>query len=239
MMEKVMENWLFWAVIVFLLIMLIIGIKKGLIKMVFSVVSIIAAIVLAIVLCPYVSGYIKNKTPIYSIVREKTSIFVENAFLKMEESAGESKKIEELPLPKVLKDQLIQNNNDKMYDVLGAKNIGEYVSEYVSNVLIKVIAFCIIFIAALIIIKILVYTMNLISSKMPLVNGLNRLLGGLLGLIEGFIILWLLCLVVTAGAGSEWGQKLTELINNSTFLSFIYNNNYLMRVLTEVLKLVF
>ena len=125
-----------------------------------------------------------------------------------------------------------------LLDLLGFKTKERTViKEYVSNVVINAIAFFSTFIVILIAIKLLVYFLDLVS-KLPLLKEINKSLGAVLGLLEGFLVLWLLCLLVTAGAGSSSGQVLLGLINESEFLSFVYNNNYLMRVATDVLKLV-
>lgn len=232
-----MDNWLLWVVLAFLAVMVIIGLKNGFVKMVFSIVSLIATIILTIIIGPHVATYLKENTSVYETVQQKTCLFIENALIKMEDEAGESKKIEDLPLPDVIKDKLLENNNEETYELFGAESLGEYISEYVSNVVVKAIAFCGTFIVILIAIKLVVYLLDLIS-KLPLLNGVNKTLGAALGFVEGMIILWLLCLVVTAGAGSEWGQNMLAMINESEFLSFIYNNNYLMRFATDVLKLV-
>lgn len=232
-----MDNWLLWIVLAFLAVMVIIGLKNGFVKMLFSIVSLIATIILTIIIGPYVATYLKESTPVYETVQQKTCIFIENALIKMEEEAGESKKIEDLPLPNVIKEKLLENNNEETYNLFGAESLGEYISEYVSGIAVNAIAFCATFIVILIAIKLIVYFLDLIS-KLPLLNGLNRTLGAALGLLEGLIVLWILCLVVTAGAGNEWGQHLLAMINESEFLSFVYNNNYLMRFATDVLKLV-
>ena len=232
-----MDNWLLWTVLAFLAVMVIIGIKNGFVKMLFSLVSLIATIILTIIIGPHVATYLKENTSVYETVQQKTCMFIESALIKMEEEAGESKKIEDLPLPDVIKEKLLENNNEETYDLFGAESLEEYISEYVSGVAINAIAFCATFIVVFIVIKLVVYFLDLIS-KLPLLNGLNRTLGAALAFLEGMIVLWILCLVVTAGAGSEWGQNLLAMINESEFLSFIYNNNYLMRFATDVLKLV-
>lgn len=232
-----MDNWLLLIVVAFLIFMAIIGLKKGFIKMIFSLVSLIATIILTIVLGPHVATYLKDNTSIYETVQQKTCLFIENALIKMEEEAGESKQIEDLPLPDIIKDWLVENNNEETYELFGAESLGEYISEYVSNVAVNAIAFVVTFIVILIVIKLVIYFLDLVS-KLPFLNGVNKMLGVALGLIEGLVILWVLCLVVTAAAGSEWGQSLLGMINSNEFLSFIYNNNYLMRLATDVLKLV-
>ncbi len=232
-----MFNWLFWVVIIFLVIMAIVGLKKGFIKMLFSLVSLIVTIVLTIIISPHVADFLMESTELYDIAQEKTCEFIENVVLAMEEEAGESKTIDELPLPEVIKDLLHENNNEESYGILGVDNLADYIGAYVARMVVNAVAFSGTFLVIFLAIKLVVALLDLIS-KLPLINGVNKLAGAALGLVEAFIILWILCLAVTSFAGAEWGRTLLNMINESEFLSFIYNNNYLMRIVSDVLKVV-
>lgn len=231
-----MENWLLWIVIAFLAFMGIMGLKKGFIKMLFSIVSLIATIILTMIINPRVSDYLKNKTKVYATVQEKTCAFIEDTILKTEEGEDSGKTIEELPLPDIIKNKLLENNNEGTYSLFGANTLGEYISIYIANIIVNAIAFCATFLVIFIAIRLVVYLLDLLS-RLPLINGMNKLLGLALGLLEGLLVLWVFCLVVTACAGTSWGRATLEQIGNNGFLGFIYNNNYLMRIITDILKI--
>lgn len=232
-----MFNWLFWVVIVFLAIMAIVGLKKGLVKMIFSLVSLIVTIILTVMISPHVAEFLMESTELYDMAQEKTCEFIEKVVLAMEEEAGESMTIDELPLPEIIKDMLNENNNEESYDILGVNNLADYIGASVARMVVNAAAFTGTFLVIFIAIKLIVALLDLIS-KLPLINGVNKLAGAALGLVEAFVILWILCLVVTSFAGTEWGRTLLSMINESEFLSLIYNNNYLMRLASDVLKVI-
>jgi len=232
-----MFNWLFWLVVIFLVVMAIVGLKQGLVKMVFSLVSLVLTIILTIIISPYVSDLLLEHTGLYDAAKEKTCGFIETMVDAMEAEAGESKTIDELPLPEAIKELLHENNNEESYSILGVDNLADYIGAYVAGIVVNAVAFIATFIVLFIAIKLLVLLLDLIS-KLPLINGVNKIAGVALGLVEGFIILWVLCLLVTSVAGSEFGRTLLNMIDDSAFLSFIYNNNYLMRIVSDVLKVV-
>ena len=80
--------------------------------------------------------------------------------------------------------------------------------------------------------------MDLIS-KLPILHGMNALGGVACGLIHGLIILWILCIVITMFAWTEYGQWTLAQINESSLLSLLYNNNYLISALTNMGKMLF
>lgn len=232
-----MSNWLFWIVIAFLAVMAVVGIKRGFVKMVFSLVSLIVTIGLTIIISPYVADFLMESTSLYEIAKEKTGNFIEAIADTVEAEAGESKTIDELPIPDAIKDLLHKNNNEESYGILGVDNLSDYIGACVAGMIVNAAAFLATFVVIFIVIRIIVFLLDVIS-KLPLINGVNRLAGGALGLAEGFIVLWILCLVVTSTAGSEFGRTLLIMIDENEFLSCIYNNNYLMRIVSDVLKVV-
>ena len=71
-------------------------------------------------------------------------------------------------------------------------------------------------------------------TKLPVIKELNKLAGFAVGLMEGVLLVWLLCLALQACGSESWAQETFVQINDSSFLSWIYNHNLLagyMRVL--------
>ena len=66
---------------------------------------------------------------------------------------------------------------------------------------------------------------------------MNKTAGMLFGFLQGIIIIWIACLVVTAFGATKTGQQILALIQDSVILSFIYNNNCLMLLVGNILKL--
>lgn len=61
--------------------------------------------------------------------------------------------IEEAPLPRFLKDQLIENNNSTIYGELGVKSFPRYVAAYASHLVLNLLSFLVTFLLAIILVK--------------------------------------------------------------------------------------
>ena len=99
-----------------------------------------------------------------------------------------------------------------------------YITRVSSNMADVVLDICGIFIALVIswIIMGVLLKLSGLVAKMPLLGGMNALLGGILGIIYGIIIVFFICLFITLISGTEFGQKIMEAITSSDILSFVY-----------------
>jgi len=73
-----------------------------------------------------------------------------------------------------------------------------------------------------------------ILTKLPIIHGLNKLLGLVIGLLEGFLLVWLLLYIIQIRQGILFGFDIEALIDQNEFLQFLYLNNlveYLMNTL--------
>lgn len=234
-----MGNAILVGILAFLAIMTFVGYKRGLIKTVFSLLSMVIIIVLVTILTPTVRMVIKE-TPVYSTIRDNVQKFIDdNIAADLEESAvaglgasDQKKVIENLPLPQNIKDELVENNTEEGYGLLEVSNFKDYLIEYVTDTIINAIAFVVLFIVVAIAIKVAVSLLDIIA-KLPVLNFFNKGGGAIFGLIEAMVIVWTLCIIITACGATEWGQKLFAEINDNVILSLIYNNNILEILIRE------
>lgn len=73
-----------------------------------------------------------------------------------------------------------------------------------------------------------------ILTKLPLVHGLNKILGFFLGVAEGFLALWLLLYIIEAGQGRLLGFDFSPMIAQNSFLSRLYEHNLLSYLMTAL-----
>ena len=66
--------------------------------------------------------------------------------------------------------------------------------------------------------------------------GVNKLAGAALGAAEGLVFLWLLCLLVTAFSTTGWGAELSRMIEESSWLSYLYDHNLLVMLAASLMK---
>lgn len=238
---KSMNNWLLIVVLLYLIFSIGRGYRKGLVKMIVSVVALFIAILLSKMIAPKVENYLRQETTVYEQIQTKTEEYVEDL---LEEKlrkgvfsvSDQAYAIEELPLPKYIRAALTKNNVDRVYQALGVNAFEDYVSGVLTEVTVRAIAFVIGFVVAWIGVFLVA---NLVEGvfKLPGLSWMNRMGGAAVGGIKAVIILWVLCLVVTAAAGTVIGQQILGMIRESQVLSAIYNHNYLMKWVSEVLLL--
>ena len=70
-----------------------------------------------------------------------------------------------------------------------------------------------------------------------MLHGLNKLGGFLFGVLNGLMTIWFFFIIITAFGGTSWGMEVFRQINDSIFLSFLYNNNYLMAIIVNIGKI--
>ncbi len=219
-------NWLAILVLLFLIAYIIRGYHNGLIKTVFSICAVFIALTVAFVGNKTLSGILQDNETIYKAVNNKV---VKTMEIETDaKSAAEQKNyIDSLPVPKRLKEALTENNNKKVYELMDTSKFGDYISGYITRMILNAIAFAILFIVTLILVRIIASALDIVS-RLPVIHTLNKLGGLALGLIHGFVVLWILCIVLTISSGTGIGIRIFEAINDSVFLSSIYNNNLLL-----------
>ena len=124
----------------------------------------------------------------------------------------------------------IGNGNENFFSVI----VNGFVS---SGYVARVLAFAILFAAAVILVKLLEMALRLLS-RIPVIGGLNKILGTLLGLLVGFFWISLLSLILMAMAEYLSGSipGLThESFKNTILAKFLYENN-IFRLLFEKLS---
>lgn len=149
--------------------------------------------------------------------------------------AGERAVIESLEIPDQIKKLLIENNNGEIYQEMGVQIFEDYVGKYLADRVIRVIIFTVLFIVFYAFLHIIIVWLNLIS-RLPILYGLNKIAGAVLGLTEALIFIWVGALVLTLFSGSEIGKSMIEQINGSIWLTWLYDHNMLSYLVVGLVK---
>lgn len=234
-------SWLFWILLVLFALFVIQGVRKGLVRTAVSMVFFILVIVAVSWLNPYVSDFIREKTRWQEQIRERTESLLaeglsESAPEGQEDLGNQEEFIRELPLPDGMKDLLIENNTLEGYQTLAADTFADYLSGYIAYGIINGIAFIISFIIAIILIRLILYAVDLLTD-LPVISGINRLGGALLGAVQGLLWLWIIFLVITVLYDTAVGGILMDQINGDPVLSWLYDRNYLMNIIMRLFSL--
>lgn len=228
-------NWLLLAVLAILLVNALIGMKAGFIKTAFSLLSMIVAVILTVWLSPVVNNVMKGNEKFYNTISSKVEAML--PFAEEEADANEQiSLIEGLHLPQSIKDSLIENNNTEVYKELAIGSFKDYVSSYLTGVIINALSFIATFVVILILLWVICIALDIVS-KLPLLNQVNKTAGLVAGLVHGLVVVWIFFILLTVFGSTGFGQKAMEMIGESEILSIIYNNNFLLRFITSVAKM--
>ncbi|SHJ43117.1 CvpA family protein [Parasporobacterium paucivorans] len=230
-----MDNILLAGVLLFMVIMAIAGFRKGALRIVVSVAALILTLFLAAYFTPEAAKLLKEHTPMYETVYSQMDKFVGERLVEGG-GAGPEEIIGNLPLPGIIRDVLVDNNNEESYGLLGATDLRGYTTRSLSGMLVNAIAFIALFIVISIIFRIIMVVVDIIG-RIPIIRGINRLAGLFVGLAQSILILWVLCVVLTAFSGTSGGQQVMAMVADSRFLTMIYDHNLLMGIITNVFML--
>ncbi len=225
-------NWLLIVVAVILIGYSFNGRRRGFIRTVFALFSTIIALMLTVWISPVISKQFQDNHKIMGFVTEKVEkvISFENTGNKVSEQI---EFINKLPMPKSIRHTLVENNTKDVYKAMAVDNFKEYISNSISRIIINAASFLVIMLIILIGLALLCETLNIIS-KLPI-----KTAGLLAGLLQGIIVVWLGCIFLTVLGGTKIGQNLFEMINESTFLTIIYDNNLLLNFITNLGDMLF
>ena len=141
--------------------------------------------------------------------------------------------IENADIPSVFKNLLLTNNNSEIYDKLGVTGFVSYVPAYMAKLIINVAAFLLTFIVVSIILRAIIFSLNVVS-ELPVVGLVNRLAGGVLGMLMVLIIVWLVFLVITMLYTTGIGKSMIAMIQENEFLKTIYEHNPVLKLATSM-----
>lgn len=140
--------------------------------------------------------------------------------------------IEHLPIPEALRELLLNYNNDEGYSSLGVSSFQDYLIHFIATMILNVIAF----VSAVILVQILLHvaiTALDILAHAPLIGGVNRLLGLLLGCIQALFFLWLFFLILSMMSATQWGMQLMDMVQSSQALSSLYDSNLFLQIVVR------
>lgn len=145
------------------------------------------------------------------------------------------KAIEMAEMPDIFKSLLSDNNNSEIYEKLGVETFPQYVGEFLSRLIIHIVAFLCTFLLVTIIIRAIVFALDIVSN-LPVLGFVNRLAGGVVGIAGGLVIVWVLFIIVTLLYTTSIGRDIYEVIRENAVLNMIYEYNPFMKLATNFLR---
>ena len=256
-------NWLLIGVGVIFLIGMVIGYVRGFVKIIVSFGVTVATVILVITVTPQVADALKKYTPIDDMIQKKMvsmmtpdigdidfsgteleGVDIESSGITMEEikeklgdiEIPRQKQVEMLEaadIPALFKNGLLENNNSEAYKVLKVKSFPEYVGAYLSDIIIKMVAFLLTFIIITILVRAVIFALDIITA-LPVIKGLNRFAGILVGMLIALIVVWIGLFVITLIYNTQIGQECFKWIGESDLLTFLYDKNIILEFATKL-----
>lgn len=231
-------NWLLIAVSAFWIIMAIVGIKKGFLRMLYSISAMVISIVLTIILYSQVANLICENTQFDEFLYEKYTSYIEES--ETNKDAEEPSFIMELAESVSID---TEGETFKAIEKLveeGTESAGEAVNEITSEIkhalavklatmTVNVVAFIL---TLLVIGLVLLFILNIIKviEKIPVIKGMNRFLGFVLGAGMGLIVIWIVFAIITVLAATTFGNNCLKCISESQLLTWIYKANIFTKI---------
>lgn len=233
-------NILLVIILVFILFSLILGIRRGFIKNLTVLGSSVVAIIVTFLLLGTVTQFVDANLNLTEYFAQKFRVKVESSLpegftTEMGELPllAQASVIEGMPFPQTLKDKITENNHTSMYELLGVSGFVEYLTHYIAGCLVRIICFFVLFLVVFLVLRLIFGNLTHVST-LPIINGIDSLLGGVLGLGVALVVIWLFFLILTLFCTTALGQMSFAMIGQSRLLSWLYDNNILLNFLTAL-----
>ena len=121
----------------------------------------------------------------------------------------------------------IEGSDIELLDALRVLGMENAVSGYLADEILRWAAFLIALLLAGVLIRGILFSLGIVSH-LPILHGLNKTAGLVLGFAEGVVLVWIFFLVITVCASTRAGGQLLKMTAQSSILSWLYRNNLLL-----------
>lgn len=203
--------------IALLVLAFFIGYKKGFVKSVWKITALILTIVLILIL----------KAPAVKFLSGTNLAVTINTKISESLPQGGGVNIAQtLNLP-----EFLQGEVDSQITTAQGLPISDTVNSSLTSLFITIIACVGLFIIIRLILA-AVFMIITAVTELPLIKGVNKLVGGLLGAVNILFIVYLLLAVMSLFASAD--NMLFEEINNTQLVKYLYNYNILLQLFMKI-----
>lgn len=240
-------NWLLIIVILVLAGNIVWGFSRGFLRVIYSMLAWIAILVFVTWATPYVANVLTEKTNIDN--RIESNLDEKLHELVIGDTNGQKEDCEpdaqnpgpgkknyrdlQMKLPDAVTNKLFDTNKiaDQILEGSGAYDV---VAGRATDLVMRVISFVLVLLIAVISFHLLSVVLKVVE-KLPLIGGINRLLGLFAGLVKGILIIWLAFAIIAMAGTTDIGIALISYIYESPLLIWVYENNFVLTLLMTFL----
>lgn len=217
----------------------IIGYARGFIKTVFSMAAMLIMLILTVILSPYVKTYIRENTKlpekVYSGVEEKFNL---SEKFEVDATGKMTDYVDTLGLPDKLNEVILEKAKESGEAVdeglsLARDEAVSSIYKQITDIVLSAIAYVFTFAVVGVIMVVAGLLLN-IMEKLPVIKQMNKLLGLLIGFLQGYLVISLLYVIATALGATGFGSGILEMVGESSVLSFIYDHNFIVNFVMTV-----
>ncbi len=240
-------NWLLIIVILVLAGNIVWGFSRGFLRVIYSMLAWIAILVFVTWATPYVANVLTEKTNIDNRIESNLDerlheLVIGDTNGQKEDrepdaqNPGQGKKNYrdlQMKLPDAVTNKLFDTNKiaDQILEGSGAYDV---VAGRATDLAMRVISFVLVLLIAVISFHLLSVVLKVVE-KLPLIGGINRLLGLFAGLVKGILIIWLAFAIIAMAGTTDIGIALISYIYESPLLIWVYENNFVLTLLMTFL----
>lgn len=219
-------NGLLLVILVIFLIFVIRGWRRGLLRLLFSVVSIVVLIALVAWATPHISTFLQENTGIYTMLEDKCTQSIQSRVESgLENSASQASDGTGVSLPEGIASYIAGGSET----ALAESGVYETAGSKAADWILAGAAFLIALILAILIVRIIGRVLGVVN-RIPVIGGINRVLGLFAGGFEAYIAVSLLFLFIALIAGTSAGGAITDSIDGNALLSYWYDHNILLNL---------
>ena len=160
---------------------------------------------------------------------QKTDTALENGTVNIDEMES---RVEALKLPASIQKKIIDDTTKAASTILDESGLYKTMSQSMAHIVVSGISFVIAFVVGMILINILLGLIDVIMH-LPVLHGFNALLGAAIGVIEGFLLVWVFLYIVALCTSTAFGTLMTGYIHQSMFLTYLYQNNGILQIINH------
>ena len=180
------------------------------------------------------TGALLRKTPIYTALSTSIEESLQlDTHLESTTMQTQTEIIENMELPSFLKESLIENNNNVIYELLNVDSLQGYIAGFLANVCTNILSVIVTFFVVFLAVRLLLGALNLIS-KLPVLNLFNRCCGFLVGTLKGVSVLWVVATILTFFRCKDSFLLFFQALENSRVAAFFYENNLLLYLILRI-----
>ena len=133
---------------------------------------------------------------------------------------------------------IVQSNCQELvmaetYRYLAVSTFAEYIADSLAVMIVNGISFLLSFIISAIVIRLLSYILNVLTN-LPVIKGVNKIAGGVVGGAKCIIFIWIGFLILTLLCDTTIGKQGMALVEQDTVLNFLYNQNIFVKVFMSI-----